>query len=224
MRICPITPPSPFFDFRDSTVEAGLACPLQHLVIETFMRIARLLVAAATLTAFGCGSSTTSPSGTGTLNVVLKDSPFSDAKALLVTFSTVSAHLSGGDFMPLQFAAGASSRTCDLKKLTAAQDVLGTGPVPTGHYTELRLVVFTATLYFDNTSSDSACAATIAAPPGRNASVNIPSGDLRLNREFDVKSNTTTTMVLDFDGDQSVKDTGNGSYMMSPVISVVSVQ
>ncbi|PYR51863.1 MAG: hypothetical protein DMF89_04455 [Acidobacteria bacterium] len=54
--------------------------------------------------------------------------------------------------------------------------------------------------------------------------VNISSGDLRLNREFDVTSNTTTTMLLDFDGDQSVKTTGNGTYMMTPVISVVSVQ
>jgi hypothetical protein len=30
-------------------------------------------------------------------------------------------------------------------------------------------------------------------------------------------------MVLDFDGDQSVHETGNGRYMMSPVVGIVSV-
>jgi hypothetical protein len=34
----------------------------------------------------------------------------------------------------------------------------------------------------------------------------------------------TTTMLLDFNGDQSVRQTGNGQYMMTPVIAVVSVQ
>jgi hypothetical protein len=188
------------------------------------MWISRIPVLAILLTAVACGSSPTAPGSTGTLNLMLKDTPFSDAKALFVTFSSVSAHLSGGDFTTLPFSGGASSRTCDLKKLTTAQDVLGTGPLATGHYTQLRLVVSNATLYFDNASAGTACAATIAAPAGRLASATIPSGDLRLNREFDVTSNTVTTILLDFDGDQSVKEAGNGSFTMTPVISVVNVQ
>jgi hypothetical protein len=31
-------------------------------------------------------------------------------------------------------------------------------------------------------------------------------------------------MLIDFDGDKSVTQTGNGAYRMSPVISIVSVQ
>jgi Domain of unknown function (DUF4382) len=188
------------------------------------MRTAILPVLVLALISPACVGSATSPSGTGTLEVLLKDAPFSDAKALLVTFTTVSAHLTGGDFKTVPFASCASSRTCDLKRLTGAQDVLGTGPLPTGHYTDVRLVVASATIYFEATSSGSPCAATIGGLTGRTASLTIPSGDLRLNREFDVKSNSTTTMLLDFDGDQSVKDTGNGSYVMTPVINVVSVQ
>ena len=187
-----------------------------------------LALAAACLAGSACGGSSTSPSGsTGTLRMMLTDSPFTDAKSLLVTFSEVDAHKSDtadGTWAKLPFAGGATSRTCDLKKLQNAQDVLGTGPLTTGHYTQVRLVVSASVIYFDNAATGDACAATIAAPAGRNANVTIPSGEVKLNREFDVSSATTTTMLLDFDGDKSVRDTGNGQYMMSPVIAVVSVQ
>jgi PKD repeat protein len=157
---------------------------------------------------------------------MLKDSPYSDAKALLVTFSEVSAHVSGaGGFNVLPFAGGATSRTCDLKKLTAAQDVLGTGTLAAGHYTQIRLVVTNAVLYFDNASAAGpACAPSIAAPAGANAQVSVSSGDVKLNREFDVTASGATTILVDFDGDQSVHAQGSGQYNMTPVISVVSVQ
>jgi hypothetical protein len=168
---------------------------------------------------------------TSSLTLMLQDSPFSDARALLVTFSDVNVHASGGDWRTVPFAGGASSRTCDLKKLETAQDILGVGPLPAGHYTQLRLVVSTATIYFQNASSGPACAPSIAAPAGTSASVNVPSGELKLNREFDLASAGGTTILLDFDGDQSVKLTGNGNgrgngggqYMMMPVIGIVSV-
>jgi PKD repeat protein len=157
---------------------------------------------------------------------MLKDSPYSDAKALLVTFSEVSAHVSGaGGFTVLPFTGGATSRTCDLKKLTNAQDVLGTGTLAAGHYTQVRLVVTSAVLYFDNPSAGTAaCAASIPVPAGNSAQINVSSGDVKLNREFDVTSSGATTILVDFDGDQSVHAQGNGQYNMTPVISVVSVQ
>src|SRR5260370_28508847 len=89
----------------------------------------------------GCSGSSTTPSTTGpSLSVMLKDSPFSDAKALLVTFSEVSAHASGGDFKTLPFTGG-RSRTCDLKKLTDPTHVIDTHPPPSRNYMQLRLMV-----------------------------------------------------------------------------------
>ncbi len=181
------------------------------------------------LTLVGCSSSSpTGPSSAGSsLNIMLTDSPFSDAKALLVTFSEVSAHMSGaGNFTTLPFSGGATTRTCDLKKLqNAQQDILGTGQLTAGHYTQVRLTVSSAVIYFDNASSSTtACAASIPAPAGNNAAVTIPSGQVILNREFDVTATGATTMLLDFNGDQSVRLQGTGQYSMSPVISVMSVQ
>ncbi len=168
--------------------------------------------------------------GTTSFTVMLKDSPYSDAKALLVTFSEVTVHASGDSWVTIPFAGGASSRTCDLKKLETAQDVLGVGTLPAGHYTQLRLVVSRAALYFQNASSGPACAPSIAAPAGTSAAVDIPSGELKLNREFELTAGGGSSVLLDFDGDQSVKQTGNGNgrgnsggYMMTPVIAIVSV-
>jgi hypothetical protein len=156
---------------------------------------------------------------------MLKDSPFTDAKSVLVTFSEVTAHRDiETDFTKVPFAGSATARTCDLKKLQTAQDVLGVGTLPAGHYTQIRLVVSSATIYFDNAATGAACASTIAAPAGRSAPVEIPSGEVKLNRQFTVPTSGTTTMLLDFDGDRSIRETGNGRFMMSPVIAVVSVQ
>jgi Domain of unknown function (DUF4382) len=165
------------------------------------------------------------------MTVKITDSPFSDAKALLVTFSEVNVHRADGDsWQTIPFVSG-SSRTCDLKKLQGPTDVLGVGSLPAGHYTQVRLVVSSATIYFDNASSGAACAPSIAAPAGKNAAVEIPSGEVKLNHEFTLTS-SATTMLLDFDGDQSVKQAGSDSgkgnssvkYMMTPVIRIVSVQ
>src|SRR5215471_6766021 len=201
-------------------IGAGSALPKQRRVT---MRSA-IVLAVVALASGACGTSadnapaTTSPSSptspnpaTSTrLTLMLKDSPFSDAKALLVTFTEVNVHASGGDWITVPFATGAT-RTCDLKKLETAQDILGVGSLPAGHYTQLRLVVSSAAIYFQNASSGPACAPTMTAPAGTNAPVEIPSGEVKLNREFDLASGGGTMILLDFDGDSSVRQTGNGN-------------
>jgi len=183
-----------------------------------------LLLAVLCVPFFGlaaCSNSPTSPDANGNFKLMLKDSPFSDARSVLITFTDVSAHRSGeGGFTTI----GTGTRTCDLKKLQSSQDLLGAGTIAQGHYTQIRLVVSSAVIYFDNAASGSACAASIAAPAGRSATVEIPSGEIKLNREFDVPASGSTTMVLDFDGDKSIRETGNSRFMMQPVIAVVSVQ
>ena len=189
----------------------------------------RLFVAILLPLTFGasflaCGDSPTEPSGTSSnFRLMLTDGPFTDARAVLITFADISIHRSGeGGFTSLPLDGG--QRTCDLKRLQGAQDLLSLGTLTAGHYTQVRLDVTRAVIYFDNASAGSACAPTIAPPAGRSANVDIPSGTLRLNREFDVPAAGLTTMLLDLDGDRSIHLTGNGRYMMNPVISIVSVQ
>ena len=180
--------------------------------------------AALALGAAACSDSPSSPSlSGGNFNLRMRDTPFTDAKAVLVTFSSVRAHRSDSDWTVVPFINAATTRTCDLKKLETSEDVLGSAGLPTGHYTQVRLVVQSATLFFDNASTGSACATAITPPAGASAPVEIPSGEVKLNREFDITSSSSMTMLIDFDGNQSIHLTGNGRYMMSPVISNRSV-
>lgn len=180
--------------------------------------------AALLAVAIACGSSPTG-STSGNFKVMLKDTPFGEAKAVLVTFSEISVHASGGAWTTIPFSDNATSRTCDLKQLQTTQDILGVATLPAGHYTQVRVTVTAVTIYFDNAANAPACAATIAAPNGRSSSVNVPSGQLILPpRDFDITSGNTATMTLDFDGDKSITQTGNGTYIITPVITVSSVQ
>ena len=198
------------------------------------MRYLIAFACVAALASSACGNSSPSgPSaGSGTLNMRLTDSPFSQAMAVLVTFSEVSAHREDAEWATVPFAADAAGaavteRTCDLKKLQGPVDVLGTGLLTAGHYTQIRLVVKSATIYFDVAPDPAAPACTAVAPvltSTNKADVTIPSGEVKLNRGFDLAADATTTIVLDFDGDKSIHETGNGRFMMSPVIGVKSVQ
>jgi hypothetical protein len=192
----------------------------------------------------GPSSNTTSTSTTttgggqnsalGTVTVRLKDSPFSDASALLVTFSEVSIHSADtGEWTNLDFDSG-MSRTCDLTRLKDETDVLGVGTLTGGQYTQIRLNVTSASIYFDSAqTTGDPCAADMVAPTdGTNAPVTVPSGEVKLSQEFTVPTAGGTTITLDFDGDQSIHQTGNSNgrgnaptkYIMTPVIRVVSVQ
>jgi len=184
-------------------------------------------VVVCVLTAFSvaaCGGSPTSPSGTsGNFRMMMKDAPYDDAKAVLVTFSSVEVHRAGGPPTRLNFAGSSSTRTCDLKKLENAQDLIGTATLEAGQYAMVRFEVQSATVYFDNPSSGAACQPSIDPPAGRNEAAHVASGEMRINRNFDVQANGETTMLVDFDGRQSLTGSVLGRLVLTPVIVVVSV-
>lgn len=187
------------------------------------MRWPLVLALIAGVATSACGSGT-GPSGSGSLRMMIKDSPFHDAKALLVTFTQVSVHKSDtpdGEWIKI---GDGSERTCDLKHLESVNDLLATGPLGSGHYTQIRLLVSKAVVYFVDESSGPACTPAAPAATSPHADVTIPSGEVKLNRQFEIVDGGTATITVDFDGDKSVHEIANGQYTMSPVINVVSVQ
>jgi hypothetical protein len=48
----------------------------------------------------------------------------------------------------------------------------------------------------------------------------LPSGELKINTAMDIDSNSTATATFDFIADESIHVTGNGKYIMAPVIQI----
>jgi hypothetical protein len=189
-----------------------------------------VLAVVIVLTSFACSGSPSGPSGpsgpAGTLNLRITDSPYGSAKAVLVTFSEVALQRSGGDWTTVPFSEpSASTWTCDLKKLqNSAQDVLGTGRLATGQYTMVRLVVQSARIFFDASAvSPTPCARSIPAPAGASFPLTMASGTATVNGTFTMTENGATTILVDFDGEASISQSGS-TYAMTPVVRLVSVQ
>jgi len=193
----------------------------------------------------GSGGGATVTSGNGQLRVMMTDSPFSDAMAVLVTISGISVHrTAGGGWEQLLLEGGAI--TCDLKKLQGPADIIGEGGLPAGMYTQIRLMVASAGIYFENPSAgEDACAAEMEEPLGLKGTVVVPSGEIKINHPFTVLEGGGTMLLLDFDGDRSIKQTGSGggacvgngrgrggacdpesagTFIMTPVIGVKAVE
>jgi len=171
----------------------------------------------------GCNSdsgSVTAPSGT--LAIRLRGG--GPGEAALVTFTELSVRREDADFVPLALVDG-SPRTCDLNQLTGGHsEALSATPLPAGDYGQIRLIISSATLYFANQASPPACAPRIPAPRGRQASVTVPPGEVRVAAQFDVGAGATTTLTLEFDGDRSFLETAPGVYELRAVIRVASVE
>ena len=171
----------------------------------------------------GSGSGSNSGSG-GTFNVRITDSPFGGARAVLIVFSEVAARDSGGTWRTIPLNGGTATRTCDLKKLTNGnQDLLGTGSLSTGSYTHIRLTVQSAKIFFDNGTTSTPCAATIAEPAGAVYPLRLSPATGEVNGTYTVTTAGTLNVLLDFDADASIKDQGGNVYDLIPTLRLMSV-
>jgi len=180
-------------------------------------------------------------SGTGRVSIRMTDSPYGDASAVLVEISDVSVHKSGGGWESVPMETEGTI-TCDLKKLEGPIDIVGDGMLDAGYYTGIRLTVVGGAIFFgEPAEGGEACAPTedVSEPDDPRGTVVVPSGVIHLNRPFTVPDGGVVTILLDFDGDASIREinenaacNGNkktcdedsvGTYRLSPVIAVVSV-
>ena len=165
----------------------------------------------------GCSHSTDRP-GFGTLNVRMTDAPGDFQKVNLV-ITQVSVRMAGG-----AMGAAADSDSTSwvvLSNSTATYDLLtlqngvfttiGTGQVPAGHYTQVRLKIG---------------AGSNIVVDGTTYPLTVPSGaqtGLKLIGPFDVPENGTIDLALDFDAARSIILTGGGTYMLKPTVKVMPI-
>jgi hypothetical protein len=94
--------------------------------------------------------------------------------------------------------------TVDLKAFNGtASAFLGGADVPAGAYNGIRLSVVAAHLVLKD---------------GTSANVTVPSHKLRIVGHFTVEAGKETQLTLDFDLERSLHQTGNGKWMLMPVL------
>lgn len=180
----------------------------------------------------GCGSGGDGGGGAtaqpGTLSVSLTDAPACGFDEVNVTVSKVRVHQSSSVDDPN--AAGwtditlSPARKINLLNLNDptqpnfALESLGETPLAAGRYTQLRLV-----LVPNNGSSPPNNSVVLSGIPGEIA-LETPSAiqsGIKLIHQFDVASGQRVDLLLDFDACKSIVKTGNGKYILKPVIKVI---
>ncbi|MES2155337.1 MAG: DUF4382 domain-containing protein [bacterium] len=208
------------------------------------------LVATLAVTALaGCMSASGS---TGTASVFVKDAPTDDVTHVYVTFSKVQLHQTDNDSEREEqereekerddesaranvSAAPGHGRiaisievqqdndtdnesawitvmdkptTVDLLAFNgSASAFLGDADVPVGAYNQIRLTVDSASLTLKD---------------GSTANVTVPGHNLRIKGHFTVDDGKETKLTIDFDLDRSLHQTGNGKWMLKPVLHLES--
>ncbi len=152
-------------------------------------------------------------SGTGQLVLKITDDPDLNITKAEVTFSQVQVHLGvfGNETQnETNGTAGwytviNTTQTFDLIALQNVTEIWGNATLTAGWYTQIRLFVDNAVLTID----------------GVEYNCTIPSHVIKLIKPFNISANGTTTLILDFDVQKSVHETGNGEYVFKPTIKVI---
>jgi len=153
--------------------------------------------------------------GTGQLILKITDAPGDlNITRANVTISQVKVHLSAGtenesnnetNVTAGWYTVVNQSQTFDLIALQDVTDLLGSVTLSAGWYTQIRLYIEKAIVTID----------------GIEYECKIPSNTIKLIKPFSVSANATTTLILDFDVQESVHETGNGKYMFKPTIEII---
>ena len=173
----------------------------------------------------GCGlrvRQVSSESGTGTLQIYLTDAPF-NADEIKITISKVEVHgVEGGWVTVANFEP---PKEFNLIELPTVGMLLGETTLPTGHYTQIRLIMTKAEIIVNGTSYDLYCPSGTVMGFG-NARVQVEAQvgktGIKLIHQFTINANELTELLLDFNAEKSIVKTGNNQYLLKPVIPVVA--
>jgi hypothetical protein len=171
--------------------------------------VSYIVLCATLILILACGKNATAPSDMGTLRVSLTDATAA-FEAVNVTFSEISAHIDT-EWVEIRGKEKSPITVNLLEWNNGASIVLGEADVPAGHYTQIRLIIDTATVDIGGQTHD----------------LKVPSGaktGLKLGPEFTVEEGSTYELVIDFDAYRSVVTAGPRNnptkYLLKPRIRV----
>ncbi len=166
-------------------------------------KLAFLALALVSLVAVvsACGGSS---GPTGTLEVIVKDAPPPGVTKVLVTTKNIQVHKAGaGDDSGWETVIR-DEANFDLVAVSKVEQILGAATLPVGSYTQIRMEVAKVRVTID----------------GKEFEATVPSDKLKIVGNFNVNANATTSLELDFEGDQSLILTGQGKANFKPVVKL----
>lgn len=160
----------------------------------------------------------------GTLHVSMTDAPACGYDQVNVTIDRVrvnqSATAADGDAGWSEVVLSPPRRVDLLTLSNGVLEDLGQTPLPSGTYTQLRLVLV------PNDASNP-LANSVVPTGGTETALTTPSAQqsgLKINTAIDVPAGQVADVVIDFDACKSIVKRGNsGQYNLKPVLSVVPV-
>jgi hypothetical protein len=146
-------------------------------------------------------------SKTGTVSIYVKDLP-DEWSHVNVTFSEVKIHAASAGNQSGWHTLKLQKQTIDLASLVNVSELLASGNVSLGKYTQIRLVVISVTGVMTN---------------GTAVNFTVPSGELKTTHPFNVTANQTQSFVLDIDLSHSIVHNSSG-WTFTPVLGSITEQ
>ena len=156
-------------------------------------------------------SSGSSGTTTGTVEVTLKDNPIDNAKNIWITISQIKVHMASPDSF---IVISNTEQKFDLLYLKTNPTAIAQASLEAGHYNQIRMPVVLGKIIFLENGKDVEYA------------LEIPSDEIKIPVQFEIKAGGTTQIILDFDAEKSIHVTKKGkndSYNLRPVVNVDKV-
>ena len=160
-----------------------------------------------------CAQTTPTQAATGTLKVYITDARSrEEVTGIIVTVSEVQVHKalaeqeqeqqqtqqSEGEWISVTIDD--TARTFNLLDIEGIEQYLGQIEIEAVKYTQVRLVVETVQVEFNNS--------------GNLEDARIPSKELKIVHPFNIMRGETTALVIDFDADRMITVTGSGDIIV----------
>jgi len=176
-----------------------------------------LFIASAFLMITACGGGGGESTGTGEVTMSITDAKpllpegAENVEHLWINITEVLVHKSGGDWESLTLNKDPFEVDLLLLVEGVTDELVPPVELDSGKYTQIRLVIDSATIVFPNDTE---------------VPVEIPSGNLKTDRnfDFDVENGGVSDIIIDFDLSQSLVVTGPSetpSYKLKPVLHIV---
>lgn len=181
--------------------------------------------------------------GTGTLALSLADNSTEEYRAVYITIKNVEVHLGGNENspnswqmidLPIDPGTGLPKERMTVNLLELVNGVredLGITVLETGHYTQMRLIIDSEpddTINILSQNHSYANYLIVQSNPPNVYELKIPSGfqtGVKIVGGFDINTNQTTELILDFDACRSVVQAGNsGNWLLKPTIQIAHLE